>query len=60
VDPLAFDCPRCGTAASARFYGPCETCRAALRTIGGEARDVAVASYEPKANVTPNQVATKD
>jgi hypothetical protein len=59
--PLDFTCPRCGHAATARFWGPCDTCRVALRaTMGGAAREVAVADYEPKMNVTPNQVATKD
>jgi hypothetical protein len=60
VDALSFDCPRCGHSAAARFYGPCEACRAALRGLGLEARHVEVAAYEPKANVTPNQVATKE
>jgi hypothetical protein len=56
-----FACPRCGQDATARFYGPCDDCRSALRAdLGGEAKDVAVAAYEPKMNVTPNQVATKD
>jgi hypothetical protein len=44
-----------------RFYGPCEECRAQLKaTLGNEARDVEVAEYVPKMNVTPNAVATKD
>ncbi|HEX9970074.1 MAG TPA: hypothetical protein VGB03_08040 [Acidimicrobiales bacterium] len=60
VEPLAFTCPRCASEATARFYGPCDTCRAALRALGGPARDVEIAAYEPKMNVTPNQVATKD
>ena len=54
-------CPRCGTEVEERFYGPCTSCRAELRaTVGGAARDVEVADYEPKMNVTPNAVATKD
>jgi hypothetical protein len=58
---LGFDCPRCGQAAEARFYGPCSQCRAALRAaLGGEARDVERAEYEPKMNVTPNAVATRE
>ena len=58
---IDFECPRCGTATSARFYGPCESCREQLRaTLGGEAREVEVAAYEPKMNVVPNQIATKD
>jgi hypothetical protein len=56
-----FACPRCGQDTTARFYGPCDTCREALRaTLGGAARAVEVADYEPKMNVTPNQVASKD
>jgi hypothetical protein len=58
---LDLTCPRCGATTRARFYGPCETCRGELRAaLAGEARDVEVAAYEPKMNVTPNQVATKD
>jgi hypothetical protein len=58
--PLTFDCPRCHDGVAERFYGPCETCRVQLRAIGGDARDVEVAAYEPKMNVTPNAVALKD
>jgi hypothetical protein len=58
---LDFTCPRCQTATSARYYGPCENCRSDLVTkLGTEARDVEVEAYEPKMNVTPNAVATKD
>jgi hypothetical protein len=55
-------CPRCGSGLAAeRYYGPCATCRDALRAAyAGEARDVEVATYEPKMNVTPNAVALKD
>ena len=61
MDPLEFTCPRCGRAANARFYGPCESCRQALRAAyAAEQRAIEVAAYEPKMNVTPNQVATKD
>ena len=64
-DDIASDldttCPRCGQTTRARFYGPCGACRAALRAeLGGEARDVESSAYEPKVNVTPNAVATKD
>lgn len=56
-----FECPRCGKAVTAAFWGPCRSCRAELRaSLGSEAREVAVAAYEPKMNVTPNAVATKD
>jgi hypothetical protein len=54
-------CPRCASAVLARFYGPCDDCRAELRaTQGVEARVVDATDYEPKMNVTPNAVATKD
>lgn len=60
-DLLDFTCPRCATPASERYYGPCTSCRDALvATLGGDVRDVEVAAYEPKMNVTPNAVATKD
>ena len=58
---LAVRCPRCGAETSARFYGPCQSCRDGLRaTQGGQARAVETADYEPKMNVTPNAVASKD
>lgn len=61
ADALSFICPRCRQEVAARFYGPCDTCRSTLRsTLGGEAREVYVAEYEPKMNVTPNAVATKE
>ena len=60
MDELQFTCPRCGGEAAARLYGPCPSCRQVLRGLGGEARDVEVAAYEPKMNVTPNAVALKD
>lgn len=54
-------CPRCGRQVDERFYGPCETCRLELRAaFQREGRVVEVAEYEPKMNVTPNAVATKD
>jgi hypothetical protein len=61
LEPLDITCPRCGNAAAVRFYGPCDTCRGEMRAaLGGEQRDVEVAAYEPKMNVVPNAVATKD
>jgi cytidine deaminase len=58
---LEFDCPRCTAAVTEDFYGPCTSCRDVLRsTMGGEQAAVVVAAYEPKMNVVPNQVATKD
>ena len=56
-----FTCPRCGTAVSEQFYGPCTSCRTELRAkYLGEGREVEVAEYVPKMNVTPNAVALKD
>ncbi|HEX6424981.1 MAG TPA: hypothetical protein VFZ79_15970 [Acidimicrobiales bacterium] len=61
TEPLSFTCPRCGHDATATFYGPCDTCRAALRVqVAGEARAVDAGAYEPRMNVTPNAVALKD
>lgn len=59
--PLEFECPRCGQAASANTYGPCEGCRGQLRArFSGEGREIEVAAYEPKMNVVPNQVAFRE
>lgn len=61
AEPLEFDCPRCSRPASASTYGPCEECRAELRTVMvKEGRDIEVGAYEPKMNVVPNQVASKE
>lgn len=58
---LAFDCPRCHQPVAERFYGPCPACRGEMRAaLAGEARAVEAVAYEPKMNVTPNAVATKD
>lgn len=60
---LEFTCPRCGTEVSERFYGPCQQCRVQLaETMGGkQSAEVRVPSrYEPKMNVVPNFMATKD
>jgi hypothetical protein len=60
-DLLPFTCPRCRSEVAEPYYGPCESCRSTLRaTLGAEARDVEAVAYEPKMNVTPNAVATKD
>jgi len=54
-------CPRCEQPVAVRYYGPCEGCREVLRAEqAGTARDVEVAAYEPKMNVTPNAVALKE
>ena len=61
MDLMTIVCPRCGATGDERFYGPCTDCRSALRAkFLGEGRDVEVAEYVPKMNVTPNAVATKD
>ena len=61
MDLMSFTCPRCSSEVSARFYGPCDVCRTQLRaTLRGVARNIEVAEYEPKMNVTPNAVALKD
>jgi cytidine deaminase len=58
---MEFTCPRCRAEVASEFYGPCESCREALREMfRGEGRVVEVAEYEPKMNVTPNAVALKD
>lgn len=61
IDLGAFRCPRCGQEASEAYYGPCGACRCQLvATLGGDARPVEATDYEPKMNVTPNAVASKD
>jgi hypothetical protein len=58
---LEFVCPRCQRAASETFYGPCHECRTELRSVfAGEAREIEVVAYEPKMNVVPNQIASKE
>lgn len=58
---LSIECPRCGQSVTTRFYGPCEACAAALgEAYPGLGREVEAPEYEPKMNVTPNAVATKD
>jgi len=63
VEGIPDVCPRCGTTQTgSEFYGVCEQCSGELRsTFDGIARDdVAAAAYEPKMNVTPNAVASKE
>lgn len=56
-----FACPRCATSVNERYYGPCSSCRDDLRLrFGGQARVAEVIAFEPKMNVTPNQIASKD
>ncbi|MFN3215215.1 MAG: hypothetical protein ACE367_01835 [Acidimicrobiales bacterium] len=61
VDLGSFTCPRCGATVGEEYYGPCTGCREQLKaSYSGEARDVEAAAYEPKMNVTPNAVASKE
>lgn len=56
-------CPRCGEfLRDEEFYGVCATCSADLRARfdGVPRADVSAAEYEPKINVTPNAVASKE
>jgi hypothetical protein len=58
---MDFTCPRCASGVVEEFYGPCASCRDVLRaTMGREQSELVVAAYEPKMNVVPNQIATKD
>jgi len=58
---LDITCPRCQQPVVERFYGPCDSCRAELRaTITNEASAVEAAEYEPKMNVVPNAIASKE
>jgi hypothetical protein len=58
---VSFTCPRCGSEADERFYGPCTACRSELVAAqAGEQRDVEVGRFEPPMHVTPNAVAQKD
>ena len=59
--PIDWDCLRCGETHPMRFRTVCPRCRDELRAnLAREAKNVDVADYEPKMNVTPNAVATKD
>lgn len=61
LDLSAFPCPRCAAEISAEFYGPCASCVEQLRaTQRGNADDAVEEAYEPKMNVTPNAVASKE
>ena len=58
---MEFQCPRCTTRVEEEYYGPCQSCRTELVAMyRSEGRQVEVAEYEPKMNVTPNAVALKD
>ncbi len=59
--PIDFDCLRCGRTEPMRFRGLCAGCRDELRAAARrDTRDIEVAEYVPKMNVTPNAVALKD
>jgi hypothetical protein len=61
LTPLEMECIRCRARALMRFYGMCASCRDELREkFSRDGRQIEVAAYEPKANVTPNAVALKD
>jgi hypothetical protein len=61
LTPEVMECMRCHREEPMRFYGLCQGCREELRAkFDREKRDVEVAEYEPKMNVTPNAVALKD
>lgn len=56
-----FPCPRCQLVVAARFYGPCDDCRAQLRsTLGGVGGEVERVAFVPALHVTPNAVALKE
>ncbi|HEX5586988.1 MAG TPA: hypothetical protein VFZ17_06745 [Acidimicrobiia bacterium] len=58
LTPIEMECMRCGHTEPMRFYGCCTSCREHLQArFARESRDIAVAAYEPKMNVTPNAVA---
>ncbi len=64
LDPgenIEFECPRCRSAVSDHFYGPCLSCRERLRAeFYRDQREAKADEYIPKMNVTPNAVALKD
>lgn len=61
LTPIDFDCVRCGATAPMRFRGLCDPCRNEVRDgLRRDAREIEVAEYVPKMNVTPNAVALKD
>ncbi len=61
IADVSIDCPRCAKPVTERFYGPCEDCREELRTTQQNAKsDAAADEYEPKMNVVPNAIASKE
>ena len=61
LSPIEMECMRCHRSEPMRFYGLCTPCRGELQAaFSRDAREVEVAAYVPKMNVTPNAVALKD
>lgn len=61
--PVPPECPRCGSLrADEEFYGVCSSCSTELRALfdGKDKGPVEAVEYEPKMNVTPNAVASKE
>ena len=58
---MELTCPRCAGSVDQTYYGPCQSCRLALRaTLQREARATERADFEPAMHVTPNAVALKE
>ncbi len=47
AEDIEYTCPRCGEAATGRFYGPCTKCRTELRAGFTIEPKRFVAEYEP-------------
>lgn len=61
MELLSFTCPRCNKDVEERFYGPCGSCVGELRaTQQKDRKDVADEAFEPKMNVVPNAIASKE
>ena len=61
MELMSITCPRCNKEAQVRFYGPCDECRqGVITTMKAEGADMEEVAYEPKMNVVPNQIATKE
>jgi hypothetical protein len=61
LTPVDMECMRCHRTAPMRFYGLCSACRGELHAeFDRGQREIEVAEYVPKMNVTPNAVALKD
>jgi hypothetical protein len=61
LTPMEMECMRCRQTQPMRFYGLCTGCRTELQGLfTRERRNLDVAQYEPKMNVTPNAVAVKE